>query len=40
MNSEMNPEEIANFVETELENFYDLHKLVRFLDLSNFFRRS
>ena len=31
MEPEINPEEIANFVEAELEKFYDLHKLVQFL---------
>ena len=36
----MNPEEIANFVETELEKLNNLHALVRFLDSINFFHRS
>ena len=31
MEPEINPEEITNFVEAELEKFYDLHKLVQFL---------
>ena len=36
----MNSEEIAEFIEAELEKFNNLHALVRFLDSSIFFLRN
>ena len=37
MEFEWNPEEIADYVERELENFYNLGKFAKFLDSSIFF---
>ena len=36
MEPEINPDEINNFVEAEIEKFDDLHKLVQFIDSITF----
>ena len=40
MEFEWNPEEIADYVERELENFYNLGKFAKFLDSSIFFHKN